>query len=53
MYTGTLIRDLLTMVETVERSARVRELAERRELQMLCEAEASLLQCEPELLGAA
>jgi hypothetical protein len=53
MYTGTLIRDLLTVVERAEQRARRKQDAEERELQALFASQISLMQDEPIFAGAA
>ena len=53
MYTGTLIRDLITTVEQVERGARQKCLAEEVELRRMFELQIPEMQSEQWFAGAA
>ena len=53
MHTGTLIRDLLAMVERAERRSCDKELAEERELRVLFESQIVTFRHELALVGAA
>jgi hypothetical protein len=54
MYTGTMIRDLMAMVERAEEdSLRARLIAEELELERLFELQASTSRDEQVLAGAA
>jgi len=53
MYTGTLIRDLLTTVERAEQRVRQKQFANDRKLPMLFGSQAPLLHDEPVFVGAA
>jgi hypothetical protein len=53
MYTGTLIQELMTMVERAERLVRQRQITEEQELQRLFELQVPATQGERILVGAA
>lgn len=53
MYTGTLIRDLMAIVERAERGALQKQIADELELQRLFELQVPQMQSEPVLAGAA
>jgi hypothetical protein len=53
MYTGTLIKDLLAMVERAERGAQRQQISDEMELQRLFELQAPQMQSEQVLVGAA
>lgn len=53
MYTGTLIRDLVAIVERAERGALQKQIADELELQRLFELQVPQMQSEPVLAGAA
>jgi hypothetical protein len=54
MYTGTLIRDLMTVVERAEQQgARARFMAEEQELERLFDLQNPAAQGEQVLVGAA
>jgi hypothetical protein len=52
MYTGTLIKDLMAMVERAERGAQQRRIADEMELWRLFELQVPQMQNEPVLVGA-
>jgi hypothetical protein len=53
MYTGTLIKDLMAMVERAERSAQFERCAEEKELQQLFDLPVATMLSEPVFAGAA
>lgn len=53
MYTGTLIRDLMAMVERAERCALQKQIIDELGLQRLFALQAPKMQSEPILVGAA
>ncbi len=53
MYTGTLIRDLMAIVERAERGPLQKQIADELELQRLFELQVPQMQSEPVLAGAA
>ena len=53
MYTGTLLSDLMAMVERAEWSAQQKRVADERELQRMFELQTSLMHREPLYAGAA
>lgn len=53
MYTGTLIQDLMAMVERAERGALQKQIVDELELQRLFELQVPQMQGEPILAGAA
>jgi hypothetical protein len=53
MYTGTLIKDLLAIVERAERSAERKQYSEEMELHELFNLPVSEINAEPVLAGAA
>ncbi|MFZ0759432.1 MAG: hypothetical protein WAM69_05715 [Candidatus Sulfotelmatobacter sp.] len=53
MYTGTLIKDLMAMVERAERGAQQKRLVEEMELMRMFELQASQMHSEPVFAGAA
>jgi hypothetical protein len=53
MYTGTLIKDLMAMVERAERGALQKRIVDEMELQRLFELQIPHMQSEPVLAGAA
>jgi hypothetical protein len=53
MYTGTLIKDLIAIVERAERGAQRKRIVDEMELQRLFELEAPQMQNERVLVGAA
>ncbi|MGA2375307.1 MAG: hypothetical protein ABSF72_07290 [Candidatus Sulfotelmatobacter sp.] len=53
MYTGTLIRDLMAMVERAEQGALQKQIVDELELQRLFELQVPQMQNEPVLAGAA
>ena len=53
MYTGTLIKDLLTTVERAEQGNLHKQIVDELELQRLFELQTPQMQSEPILVGAA
>jgi hypothetical protein len=53
MYTGTLIQDLMAMVERAERGALQKQIVDELELRRLFELQVPQMQNEPILAGAA
>jgi len=53
MYTGTLIRDLMAVVERAERSAERKRVADEQELRRLYELQVAQVQVDQILVGAA
>jgi hypothetical protein len=53
MYTGTLLKDLMAMVERAEWSAQQRRIADERELQRIFELQAPPMHSERVYAGAA
>ncbi|MFZ1005776.1 MAG: hypothetical protein WAN65_02995 [Candidatus Sulfotelmatobacter sp.] len=53
MYTGTLLKDLMAMVERAEWSAQQKRVADERELQRMFELQTSPMDSEPVYAGAA
>ena len=53
MYTGTLIKDLMTTVERSEQLVRQRQITDEQELQRLFELQVPVMQGERILVGAA
>jgi hypothetical protein len=53
MYTGTLIQDLMAMVERAERGALQKKIVDELELQRLFELQVPQMLSEPILAGAA
>jgi hypothetical protein len=53
MYTGTLIKDLMAMVERAEWSAQQKRVADERELQRMFELRTPPMHSEPMYAGAA
>ena len=53
MYTGTLIKDLMAMVERAEWSAQQKRVADERELQRMFELQTPPMHSEPAYAGAA
>ena len=53
MYTGTLIQDLMAVVERAERAVRGQQVSEVRELQRLYELQIPSIQGDEVFAGAA
>ena len=53
MYTGTLIRDLMAMVERAEKGAQQKRIVDERELQRMFALQIPQMQSEPVYAGAA
>ena len=53
MYTGTLIRDLMTAVERAEKRAEQRQIAEEQELRAIFAMQISVAEGDHALVGAA
>jgi hypothetical protein len=53
MYTGTLIRDLMAVVERAEQGAQRKQIVDELELQRLFELQIPQMQSEQVLVGAA
>jgi hypothetical protein len=53
MYTGTLIKDLMTTVERAERGAQQRRIAEEMELRRIFDLQYPQIHSEPVYAGAA
>ena len=53
MYTGTLIRDLMTVVERTEQSAEQKCIADQLELQRIYQLRVPFMQHERVYVGAA
>lgn len=53
MYTGTLIKDLMAVVERAEQGAHQKQIVDELELQRLFELQIPQMQSEPVLVGAA
>jgi hypothetical protein len=53
MYTGTLIKDLVAMVERAERGLLQKRIADEMELQRMFELQAPRMNNEPAYAGAA
>jgi hypothetical protein len=53
MYTGTLIRDLMAVVERAEQGAQRKQIVDELELQRLFELQVPQVQSEQVLVGAA
>ncbi len=53
MYTGTLIKDLMAMVERAERGAQQKRIVDELELQRLFELQVPQMHGEPVFAGAA
>jgi hypothetical protein len=53
MYTGTLIRELMAVVERAEQSAQRKQIVDELDLQRLFELQVPQVQSEQVLVGAA
>jgi hypothetical protein len=53
MYTGTLIRELMAVVERAEQGAQRKQIVDELELQRLFELQVPQVQSEQVLVGAA
>jgi hypothetical protein len=53
MYTGTLLKDLMAMVERAEWSAQQKRVADERELRRMFELQTPPMHSEPVYAGAA
>jgi hypothetical protein len=53
MYTGTLIKDLMAIVEQAERGTQQKRIADEMELRRLFELQIPQMQSEQVLVGAA